>query len=269
MKRFFCFFASVLLSFKAQAFEPISLKAEGENACSAFYVYGERCSGTNFVKELILQNTGMKHLTWCHKHFPPWYDLGPENWHGNKRYYTHSDCSKLLFVIVVRDVYDWVRSLNTEPHHAARHLWKMPISEFIRSPWILDYEDKTVASEVLKHPYMDVNPVTKQPFENVFKLRAAKTREYMKIFEMLPNVVFVRYEEVRDDPEGFLAMVESVFGIGLNPEFTSIDRYKGCPYWRPFIPKVYAPFLVEDLDYINSQLDQPLETSLGYKIKQP
>lgn len=85
---------------------------------------GERCSGTNYAYHLVHQNfptlRPTNFLELGHKHFLPWIgfpcdeqkmsDLkyGPDAFDLN-----HSD--DCLFLVVIRDPYDWLRSFYETP----------------------------------------------------------------------------------------------------------------------------------------------------------
>lgn len=254
----------LLLVFSLEAFEPIAIKNEGIGPITHFYVYGERCSGTNFTQSLVVENTDLKHLSWCHKHFPPWYDLGRDHWLGTSKIYNHSPTDNFLFIIVVRNPYNWIRSLNLQPHHAHPRLKKLPLRRFIREQWILDDQDRTVVSVRRIQPLMDMNPQTLEPFNNVMELRRAKIGAYMQVMERAANVIFVRYEEIRDHPEEFLAMIQDCYGVDLRAQYTPVDHYKGCPYWPVYKPRDYESFSEDDLKFVNSRLDWKMEKSLGY-----
>ena len=69
-----------------------------------FTIYGERCSGTNYLQELIELNFDVE-TTWDYgwKHFFGFNDL------------LNSDDT--LFICIVRNPIDWINSLYKNKHH--------------------------------------------------------------------------------------------------------------------------------------------------------
>ncbi len=230
---------------------------------SNFFVIGERCSGTNYLTSLIKKNTQLVERAIGHKHFPPWYELGPEHFHGDPRYYNFTDTQNFLFLVIFRDPYDWARSIHRLPHHAQASLWHIPFSSFIRSKWLLDRSDSVITSQ--KNPLVDLNPKDGLPFKNVFALRSAKIETMLEIYNRAPNVYIINYETVRDYPEEVLKEIAYLYHLELKTPFTSIDTYKG-ENEKTYEPQAYKAISDIDLEYINSQLDQKLEDLIGYKI---
>jgi len=72
-------------------------------------IYGERCSGTNYLEELLLLNFDVE-TVWDYgwKHFFGFNDL------------TNSDDT--LFIGIIRNLEDWINSLYREKHHLPIHL---------------------------------------------------------------------------------------------------------------------------------------------------
>jgi len=74
-------------------------------------IYGERCSGTTYLEELLLLNFNIK-VTWNY---------------GWKHFFGHNDLSNtddVLFIGIVRNLYDWINSLYRDKYHLPRCLTK-------------------------------------------------------------------------------------------------------------------------------------------------
>jgi hypothetical protein len=67
-------------------------------------IYGERCSGTNYLEELLRLNFNVE-IVWNFgwKHFFGTNDL------------SHSD--DVLFIGIIRNLEDWINSFYREQHH--------------------------------------------------------------------------------------------------------------------------------------------------------
>ena len=85
-----------------------------------FTIYGERCSGTNFLEKAIAENFDIK-VTWEYE------------W---KHFFGFNKClnsQDTLFIGVIRDPFDWLFSFHKNPHHIPqqnKELHKFLFSEF-------------------------------------------------------------------------------------------------------------------------------------------
>ena len=122
--------------------------SENSKPITKLFVIGERCSGTNYMNSLIMKNFEISAFSLGHKHFPPWYELSQEYYQGNPQYYTFENTEDFLFVVIFRNAYDWVRSFNRTPWHAHTSFNHIPLSEFIRKPWIIKKAGSMVRKRV-------------------------------------------------------------------------------------------------------------------------
>ena len=76
-----------------------------------YTIYGERCSGTTYLEQLINLNFDIE-ITWSYgwKHFFGFNDL--------------SNTDDVLFIGIVRNLSDWVNSLYREKHHLKPEITK-------------------------------------------------------------------------------------------------------------------------------------------------
>ena len=83
----------------------------------SFKILGERCSGTNFILQLIYKNIldfpEVFLFHFGHKHFLPWFDFPTD--HQKLQALSYSNCDltdsdECLFIFIIRDPYDWIRS---------------------------------------------------------------------------------------------------------------------------------------------------------------
>lgn len=81
--------------------------------------FGERSSGTNFVKRLIGRNT----------------PLSPTEELGWKHGFTQmtAESPNTLVVCVTRNAVDWAHSLHAKPWHCPPEMQRLAFSEFIRA----------------------------------------------------------------------------------------------------------------------------------------
>ena len=261
------FLLSLLISTHLLSLEyGISANAENSVPITKFFVISERCSGSNYINSLMSKNFQICDQPIGHKHFPPWYDLPPEHFSGNPQYYTFNDVEEFLFIVIFRNPYDWVRSFHQNPWHADRSLWKIPFSKFIREPWKINVRDPVMNEQRKFSSWVDLNPDNGLPFENVFALRTAKIKNMLRIKEKAPNVYFVNYETVRDHPIEVLEEIKSLFALTLNPYYEPVIYRKGVEVLGEYKPKTYGSISLEDLIFINSQLDVSVEEEIGYRL---
>lgn len=109
----------------------------------------------------------------------------------------------------------------------------------------------------------EYHPELKRGFNNIFELRKYKYLNYLKLFDLLSNVIFVNYESINKDPQGFLNLLADTYGITKKQEFIPCTTYKG-KYKVPFKQKNYFPIIASDLNLMNQLIDWDVENLLGY-----
>ena len=75
-----------------------------------FTILGERCSGTNYLEELITHNFNLLYTTeYGSKHFFCFDD------------YTHKNTADTLFIGIIRNPIYWLNSFSKEQYHVPEH----------------------------------------------------------------------------------------------------------------------------------------------------
>lgn len=224
-----------------------------------FQVFGERCSGTHYVEELMRTN------------------LGPEptvayGWaHGFPTAPLIADSA--LAVVVVRDPVSWLEEVHNRPFELSRPFLNMPISTFLRSEWTASANNATgrwskfanADDHVPTHGRLqyDLNPSTGLPFANPMRLRTAKLRGQFTYLNRAQHAVICRYEDVRDDPEGFLDAMSNHFAVPRRHVFTPADPSHDT-IAGPRQKHQDTTLSEEDRAFVLSELDLTLERRLGY-----
>lgn len=128
-------------------------------------IYGERCSGTNYLQELLLLNFDVE-IVWCYgwKHFFGFSDL--------------NNSDDTLFIGIIRNLEDWINSLYREKHHLPDHLTST-IDTFLNETFYSIYDDK---NEIMN----DRNIDTGERYKNIFELRLVKNKY---LIEKMPKLV--------------------------------------------------------------------------------
>ncbi len=162
-----------------------------------------------------------------------------------------------LFLVVVRNPLDWLRSFYLQPHHVDRSVSKQGFSHFLRAEW------KPVPLPTGGPAHDTINPYTMQPFRNVLELRAYKHRNYLALSSKVGNYCIVRYEDISDDPEGFVEYLSNFFDLRPQDEFIPVLDYKGSNT-KVYVEKEYFPIAYEDYRFISNYLDSYWEEQVGY-----
>ena len=180
----------------------------GTNYIKRVTIYGERCSGTNYLEELLVLNFDVK-ITWDYgwKHFFGFHDL------------TNSDDT--LFIGIIRNLEDWINSLYREQHHLPPH-FHGNVDTFLTDTF---YSMDIHGNEIM----IDRNIDTGERYKNIYELRLVKNRY---LIETLPNLVknygLITYDELIDN---FLYTMIKLKNYGLkckdNVDFPlNVEHYK-------------------------------------------
>ena len=215
-------------------------------------LYGERCSGTNYLQSLIEMNFKEIPVTWQH---------GWKHWFPKLK-----NTKETLFIVIIRDPLDWLSSINRTPFHT--ELKKLSFSEFIRREWYSVYDSDSGFKEdhplIGKEMIIDRDPETGKRFENVIKLRNSKNKHFLGIENKVENFAFVRYEDISGD-ESIIKDVAAKFNISLRfPEIRRTEYFKGNKTFGVYKKKEYQKISEEDRQFILSQLDIEQENKIGY-----
>ena len=224
-----------------------------------FQVFGERCSGTHYVEELMRINLGPVPTVaygWAHG-FPS----------------APLIADSALVVVVVRDPISWLEEVHNRPFELPRPYLNMPMSTFVRSEWDASANNATgrwskyanADDHVPTHGRLqyDLNPATGLPFANPMRLRTTKLKGQLTYLNRARHAVVCRYEDVRDNPEGFLDGLSDHFAVPRRHIFTPAD---------PSHDTIAGPrqqhndktLSTEDRAFVLTQLDLRLERRLGY-----
>ena len=162
-------------------------------------IYGERCSGTNYLEELLICNFDVE-IVWEYgwKHFFGFNDL------------TNSDDT--LFIGIIRNLEDWINSLYREKHHLPTHLTEN-IDTFLTNTFYSFYIDKTTYQITGDEIMSDRNIDTGERYKNIYELRLVKNKY---LIEKMPNLVknycLITYDDLVDS---FLDVMNKLKNCGL------------------------------------------------------
>lgn len=229
-----------------------------DHQITQFQVFGERRSGTNYLRVLLeanLELTAVHHYGWKHGLLC-----------------VPAVSSDTLLVGIARNPLDWLISMNATPFATVERLKDLPFSDFIRAEWegmarpagqgwrnAGFRQDLKLRGEVLQ---FDRHPIEGRPYVNILEMRCVKLRALLGLTQRVTHACVVRYEDARDHPERLLEALTDQFGISRNETLILPDGYVG----NKSNPKLIEPADVrtEDRVFIANGLDKDLEARFGY-----
>ena len=181
------------------------------NRCTRFTIFGERCSGTNYIEELLTTNFHIN-ITWEYGWKHMW-SLPTTRFNNAK---------ETLFIGVIRNELDWLNSFKRTPHHIPPILRK-DLSTFLFDPIYSSNKDGSI-----------LEPAD----NNIFALRSRKIKFLKETMPTLvDNYILLQYEEISDNYEFILNNLKSRFNLTpKNDKFQNITYYKKT-HKKEFIQK--------------------------------
>ena len=194
-------------------------------------IYGERCSGTNYLENLLLLNFDIE-ITWNYgwKHFFGFSDL------------TNTD--DILFIGIVRNLYDWINSFYREKHHLPNHLTEN-INTFLTDEF---YSIDKKNNELMN----DRNIETKERYKNIFELRRVKNTFLIeKMPTLVKNYCIITYDDLCSD---FTNIMNKLKNCGLK-----VKNDIQFPLNVTKNPKNGLKFIKKNNEYSNEIIDKIIE----------
>jgi hypothetical protein len=173
-------------------------------------IYGERCSGTNYLEQLLITNFDIT-LTWEYgwKHFFGFNDL--------------SNSDDVLFIGIIRNIYDWINSFYRDQHHLPLELGG-DLYKFLDSEFYSVY-NITENNEIMQ----DRNLENNERYKNIFELRHIKNKFLIESMpKLVKNYLLITYDDLADN---FVSVMNKIKNCNLevkpNIEFPyNISYYK-------------------------------------------
>ena len=227
------------------------------NSIRRIQLYGERCSGTNYLNQLLYNNFPNIPIvqTFGGKHF---------HYQGSVEY--ADDC---LFIVIYRNPFVWLQSFCRTPHHAALELRDIPFNQFLQKEWYSIWDEKAdvFPDDPLyrKEIQEDRDPDTQQRYANVLMMRAGKIRNWQSLKQRVKHFLFVQYENLYANPIQFIDQIACQFQLEKSTSFVDVTSRRGKGQ-KAFVPRAYRPINGRDVHYIVENLDMAIEDGIGYNI---
>lgn len=233
---------------------------ENRQEIKYFCIFGERCSGTNLLKNLVEANFKIEYNdNICHKHFFGFSDL--------------SNTDDTLFLCIVRNFYEWIMSFYEKQHHFNKSSDASTdnIKNFLTQE-IHSYD--TEGNEIIQ----DWNYVTGCPYENIFELRKYKNlyftdvlpskvkHHYLILYENISNITFQVNLLEKLEREFQLKKINNSF----IPIYYNAQIYNNQNIKKAFVPKKFNDrakkigITPEILNLIDKNIDHEVEKKIKY-----
>lgn len=146
-------------------------------------IFGERCSGTNYLERLLYINFYDFKLTW---------EYGYKHFFGHKSLANSDDT---LFICIVRNPVDWINSLYRTPWHIAQEL-RGNVDNFLNKEFY-SYNDESSGSRDGTEIMTDRNIYTGKRYKNIFELRHIKLKYlYKDLPKLVKHYIFIKHEDL-------------------------------------------------------------------------
>ena len=139
-------------------------------------IYGERCSGTTYLEELIKLNFDVE-ITWNYgwKHFFGFND------------FKNSD--DVLFIGIIRNLEDWINSLYRDKYHLPTHLTQN-VDTYLTNEF---YSIELDGSEMIVDKHIE----TTEKYRNIFELRLVKNKFLInKMPKLVKNYCLITHDNL-------------------------------------------------------------------------
>ena len=207
-----------------------------------YTIFGERCSGTNYLENLMNINFDVQ-VTW---------EYGWKHFFGYSKF---SNCDDTLFIGIVRNPLDWLNSFYKEKHHLPRNLHKK--ENFLKN----EFYSIANGNEIME----DRSMYTKERYKNIFDLRNTKLKY---LIDDLPfkvnNYILIRYEDLIDDFDNTMNKIKEK-GLSVKKDITfplNTMNYKNNIN-RTYVKNTYEFIKKEDID---KDINMFYERKMDYKI---
>ena len=166
-----------------------------------FVIYGERCSGTNYLENIIKLNFDIERT----------YKYGSKHFFG---FNNLKNSDNTIFICIVRNLTDWINSLFREKHHL--HLkykknlkYNEQLDEFLNKEF-WSFHDSNGNRDISKEIMGDRNIYSKERYKNIFELRHTKIKWMLEdLPKKVKNYIFIKYEDLIDDFDNTLIKIKN------------------------------------------------------------
>jgi hypothetical protein len=209
-----------------------------------FTIYGERCSGTNYLEDIITKNFDVN-ITWDY---------------GWKHFFGHQDLSnsdEVLFICIIRDPVKYINSLWREKHHFPNNL-RISINNYLNNEFYSINEN----NEIME----DRNMYTKNRYKNIFELRHTKNKFLIEdLPQKVKNYILIKYEDLLINYNNTINLIKDKgLTIRNNIKYPlNTLAYKKIPT-QIYDPRNKIDYIKKEIILKNPNFNDEYEKKLGY-----
>lgn len=218
-----------------------------------FNIYGERCSGTNFICKSIIDNFNIYPIDIYHSR--------------HKHFFGHDDDNALIkkstdviFICIVRNPIDYLMSffkcLYFQPTSRSVDFLTFISSEF----YSVNVAGEMMCDRNFKNGY--------KRYRDIFEMRSVKNKFlFSEIPVLTTNYYFMKYENLKSNPGKILIDIKNKFGLAQIDSDFLIESRRILPGLLVDNTPIRENYTVDDSDckeIIKSRLDFETEALIGY-----
>ena len=224
-----------------------------------FAILGERCSGTNFLEEVITQN----------------FDITYTSEYGSKHFFCYNNYSRAnedtIFIGIIRNPIYWLNSFSKVLYHIPsinKNIQNFLFNEFYS---VLDEQKNKLSildlgsnfKEILNTT--DLNYLTGKKYKNIFEMRKLKNHFLTNIMpRKVKNYIWVNYESLLYNYEDTLNNIQTKFALPKKTDtYVKIKNYKKSNSYN-YKQQRAITFNNALIQVIWDNLDTTQENMLGY-----
>jgi hypothetical protein len=170
-------------------------------------IFGERCSGTNWLEYLLVNNFECE-MVW---------DAGYKHWFAYKDHdKIISQNSDVIYFGIVRNPIDYFMSFYEKKHNQPEERTRSIISFLFKEFYSIETDPKSLNynKEIKKNGVLVDRNQNGCRYKNIFELRSQKCKFlFKKMPQITKNYFFIKYEDLKKEPEIKLQEVSDLFNF--------------------------------------------------------
>ena len=221
---------------KEESYKNYPIKKPIKGSIKKIQIFGERNTGSNYLEKLVRINFPEIEISW---------EEGWKHWQDSELFDPNNNYigdSNTLFLLIVRNPYDWLRSMKNKPHHIENP--SDNFSEFIRE------KQNTVHLDNIRN--IDTN---------IISLRNRKNKGNRVLLNKVVNSKLIKYEELVKDPQKIMDSINNIVNE-VNYKFKPYNLVVGPAQGKTnknYKKPKFEDINKEDINFINNNLDWTLE----------
>lgn len=224
-------------------------------------VIGERSSGSTYLYNLIIHN-------FLDIEIIP--DIHPPTVEDYKHFtvdFEKSYSNDTLIICIIRNPYDWLRSLHRTPHHMPL-FYNVDFKTFLTEPCISyggknhKFWDLYLHNDLVDRQKCANDEFILEKYSNILEMRKYKINKYLNT--NFPNVEILSYDNLVDNLDLLKNIAEKYNIRTIENSIINLTTVQGEKNNTKYEKKTYVNIDPEQLDFINCNLDWEIENKLGF-----